>query len=526
MSDRWSAPVELTVRQLVNLSALATAEVVAGEGGLDKPIRSVLMAPEGRFVADIGDRAAIVIDGVRLARDNYYVDFALRWADDNGASAVVVVGPTAEIGLASKRLANKCAIALIMIEGDTLVVADTMRSFVQSPSLVLARMLMETIEGLGRVSRAQGIQGSLSVLDQTLESRATLVGLEGGVIAGEDLSPQLEQRDRLPVQTTVKIGHRVRIVQPISLARGEKPTFWLVCERESPTAMWLEVTALAVQLAASYIATGLISDRLERERDARFRLGVLNAIIAFAEHPEPGLIQQIGTLGWKVDGWCTAIHIQVGGPVDQLRILALTDEIRGRLVECGLSGPLIERTDGWTTWTCPDKEPRTGSFADLTNAVRRALRQFAHDYEGLRVYAGVGRPYAGILGLRKSLAEAQEAGTIAQAGGGRTTVQHIDELGVERILFGWYASAEFGNFARTLLAPLMSADKEHHLMHTLQVYLDCESSPTLTADLLHLHRNTVINRVARIRELLAVDLDEPDQRLAVQLACRVVNLPT
>jgi purine catabolism regulator len=34
----------------------------------------------------------------------------------------------------------------------------------------------------------------------------------------------------------------------------------------------------------------------------------------------------------------------------------------------------------------------------------------------------------------------------------------------------------------------------------------------------------VLNRVERLRSLLTVDLDDPDERLAVQLACRVAKL--
>jgi DNA-binding PucR family transcriptional regulator len=41
-----------------------------------------------------------------------------------------------------------------------------------------------------------------------------------------------------------------------------------------------------------------------------------------------------------------------------------------------------------------------------------------------------------------------------------------------------------------------------------------------TAQKLHLHRNAVTNRLRSITELLDVDLDDPDQRLALQLACR------
>jgi DNA-binding PucR family transcriptional regulator len=38
------------------------------------------------------------------------------------------------------------------------------------------------------------------------------------------------------------------------------------------------------------------------------------------------------------------------------------------------------------------------------------------------------------------------------------------------------------------------------------------------------HRNTVINRVERLRTLLTVNLEDPEERLAVQLACRVAKL--
>ena len=55
---------------------------------------------------------------------------------------------------------------------------------------------------------------------------------------------------------------------------------------------------------------------------------------------------------------------------------------------------------------------------------------------------------------------------------------------------------------------------------TLAAYLDEQGSIVKTAQRLHLHRNAVANRLRGITELLDVDLDDPDQRLALQLACR------
>jgi purine catabolism regulator len=75
-----------------------------------------------------------------------------------------------------------------------------------------------------------------------------------------------------------------------------------------------------------------------------------------------------------------------------------------------------------------------------------------------------------------------------------------------------------------LLAPAIVADHDGELIHTLETYLDNQSSPTETANQLGIHRNTVLNRIEKLRSLLTVNLDDPDERLAVQLACRVVKL--
>ncbi|MGE5226801.1 MAG: helix-turn-helix domain-containing protein [Planctomycetaceae bacterium] len=57
-------------------------------------------------------------------------------------------------------------------------------------------------------------------------------------------------------------------------------------------------------------------------------------------------------------------------------------------------------------------------------------------------------------------------------------------------------------------------------MRTLQVFLDEQGSVTRTAHRLHLHRNAVAYRIGRIKDVLQVDADDPDTRLALQLACR------
>ncbi len=523
MANPWDVAYRATVGNVLALARLSSAQLLGGRTSGDKQVAHVRFAPEGRRPVGDFEHTVVLLDGRRLTDDNFLVDLTLRWMGEAGAPLLVVVTPAHEVGLSARRLADKLSVGLVVTTDYLLELADAIREVVEAPRRLLAATIVDAVDRLGRVSAARGVEDLLGVVEDTLHAQATLIGMEGEAVLGRPLEPPVPARDRLPVPVRTADDAVVRLVQPVTLARGEPVTFWLVLSRLSPTRAWEEAASRIIRLTASYVATRLMSNRLEQERDARVRLGALNAIIALTDRPSAALTQQIGTLGWKTDGWCTAVHLRVGGSADALRVLSLTDALRQFLTGV-VTGPIVERPDGWTTWSTQASEPQPATFGALVSQLRRAVQSFVADREGLRVYVGIGRPYAGVLGLRKSLAEAQEAATIAQAGGLRTAVQHIDELGVQRILVGWYTSQEFGDFARTLLRPVTDIDKDDDLLRTLEVYLDNESSPTATADIMGLHRNTVIKRVARVREVLAVELDDPDQRLAVQLACRVVNL--
>jgi hypothetical protein len=314
------------------------------------------------------------------------------------------------------------------------------------------------------------------------------------------------------------------VAQPLHLARREAPSFWMTARLQTPTDAQVSVVKDALVIASWFVATRLVTDRLERERDARFRMGVLNSILSVQERFEAALLEHLAVLGWKVDGWCTAVHLQASGEADPLRILTLTDQLSRSLTDRGITGPVVERPDGWTCWMVDRGEPSASTYQDTSDAVEEAVVAFLAIAPRLRLHVGIGRPYLGLEGLRTSLAEAKEAATIAQAAGGSAGVQHIDQMGVRRILLGWYTSESFAEFAHTLLGPLLAADIDGTLLQTLEVYLDEESSATVAAARLGVHRNTILNRVDRLRSLLTVDLDDPEERLAVQLASRVVKL--
>jgi sugar diacid utilization regulator len=59
---------------------------------------------------------------------------------------------------------------------------------------------------------------------------------------------------------------------------------------------------------------------------------------------------------------------------------------------------------------------------------------------------------------------------------------------------------------------------------TIRIYLDCGANAQQAASLLHVHRTTLYWRLARLSELLAVDLSRGDDRLKLHLALKLIEL--
>lgn len=68
------------------------------------------------------------------------------------------------------------------------------------------------------------------------------------------------------------------------------------------------------------------------------------------------------------------------------------------------------------------------------------------------------------------------------------------------------------------------ADSPVSYMETLRVYLNNNMNITKTAADLHLHRSTLLERIARIERELDSDLKDPDVRLRIQLLLKAIQL--
>ena len=76
-----------------------------------------------------------------------------------------------------------------------------------------------------------------------------------------------------------------------------------------------------------------------------------------------------------------------------------------------------------------------------------------------------------------------------------------------------------------VLGPVLDYDSERgtELVHTLEVYFRCGANLSRAKAELHLHVNTVTQRLDRVSSLLG-DWQSPDRVLEVQLALRLFRL--
>ncbi|MBI4321360.1 MAG: helix-turn-helix domain-containing protein [Chloroflexi bacterium] len=136
---------------------------------------------------------------------------------------------------------------------------------------------------------------------------------------------------------------------------------------------------------------------------------------------------------------------------------------------------------------------------------------------------GIGRVQAGMDGLPLTNQEARQALSIGSRLFGEGCVSYFGDLGIYRLLFAIKSEPELQTFYGETLGKLLEYDRRNRaeLVKTLEAYFASCNSPSEAAQMLHTHRNTLLYRLNRIREVAGLDLDDAETRLALHLALRV-----
>jgi sugar diacid utilization regulator len=522
-----------SVDQVLEQISVAAMQRVSRRGG-DRQLAAVRLAEQFAELKQAPPLSLVILSrAASEAAVDYRLDLALRWAAARGVSAVGVLSEEGWIPSATAAdIADWADIALVSIP-DVVELTRLMQAIVREIGGGAEQALARADQGLTAVLRADSsgfdLEGLRAAIARALglEVRLELVESHEHDAAGQPVASPRAGRDLTRGSRSASEDREppVDTVADISVAGQLYGRFVATAHGDLALAARLVLNAAA-------LAAGRRLDlvRYARELPIRSRSELLAELLMSDAPLSADVRDRARQLGVPVAAWHVAVRIEA----ENLDAIGRDEVQRFELLETAGQAALqacIDASGGWhlsrigrAIFLVHMTASPPGAQAGLRAArsAERGLAAINARIPGLVLRAGVGTAHEGAMGLRASAAEARIALVAARSSGKKDAVTVHDATGVQRMLMEWYATETARTSVQTQLAPLeqLGPKRGTAAIRTLAVYLDQQGSIVRTAKELHLHRNAVTYRLRRITELLGADLEDPDQRLAIQLACR------
>ncbi|MGH3424015.1 MAG: PucR family transcriptional regulator [Nocardioidaceae bacterium] len=527
----------MRLRELIETPDLRLRLLHGGDEALERAVRwtysSDLMDP-GRYLAG----GELVISGLvwrRSARDSETFVSNL-----SSAGALALVAGEANFGCVPDDVLEACRrhdLVLVAVPEDVSFTAVT-EHVIGSATLERGARLEATL------GRHRQLLSSLAE-GQRLDDLVERVGAEAGlvcrvltstgrhVVGGpaplapadlERVTRRFLTAERFPAVTGGQ-GMPKYSLFPVGPALGSRLAMWMVVV-EGDLADWAPSTADALaELAA---ITQLERSRAEEGRrilapiaDDALRLVVSGA----TNHPET--VVRLRQAGIDPDAPLAVVVAGFGEaqPTEEER--AVVHE-----VTAGTAGAMVAQSpDGYTVALVPcvtddradDRaHDRADGWADgWADGLRTAFGRLAPGLGRRRLAVGLS-DRATLPGLSGMWEEARHAQRLAALADEPVSIVSGKEITSHVLLLATVPDDIRRLFASRVLGPVLDYDRAHGtgLLSTVESFLACSGSWNRTAQMLHLHVNSVRYRIGRVEELTGRDLSRLEDRVDVFLALR------
>lgn len=163
--------------------------------------------------------------------------------------------------------------------------------------------------------------------------------------------------------------------------------------------------------------------------------------------------------------------------------------------------------------------PWERSIEDVTRLAHEISGKASQRVNGQRIVVGIGEIANDASALREPLVRAREICEVLLGSNG-PAVAIFTDIATYRMLLGLLDRRVLHHFSEQVLGPIRGHDDRVHtdLEHTLRTFLDHDGQWATTASALHVHVNTLRNRMARIGELTGRDVNRMADRIDLFLA--------
>ncbi|MEV4421252.1 PucR family transcriptional regulator [Patulibacter sp. NPDC049589] len=525
-----AAPMpKITVADALALPVLRRGlpDVVSGAEHLDRPIRWVHAGEVSYMASQLRGGELLLTTGMGIGRKA--VDqrrFVAGLAELGLAALVIELGPTfTELPTPLVQAARQHELVLVALTREVpfITVTEAIHTEIVNAQYALLRRGDDVQQRLTQLL-LDG-QGIPEVLRATAEIIGNPVFLEdgdgrllyhaGSTVDGVDALDAWKASSRPSGRAPWRAG----LAEPVPLSGHGPDGRLLVLPVTGPLD---EIAGVALQRAAGIVALALLRARQEEELIARERgnfLVDLSEGRTTAAHAE----RQAGSIGFRsATGQLLPLAAETAAPAGGaswslvLRDMTAELEAHGLAVLAGQ-----QERPGQLLALIGLRDP--AGRAGVADTAARALRTAVERRLGAgatRIAVGDPTPWRD-AGPALRLAAETAASAVALP---PEDWHDVRALELQRLLWRWRDDRELRAFVRRRLGPVLEHDRrrKHQLLPTLEALCAGGWRKAEAARALHLNRQALYNRLARIEELLDVDLADPEQTLTLHLALRAL----
>lgn len=305
-----------------------------------------------------------------------------------------------------------------------------------------------------------------------------------------------------PLPPTLHVGDLALHTLPIGIP-GSRLGF--VAIAASILDRWDE---LAATQASAALGLELAKQQAIQAAEARVRGDVLRTILSGTIADPIALQQHAAEFGYDLQR--PHVGLLIAAADNATPTAHVHDHLRRVVMRQQLGAPTLLREDMLVCF-CPSDEQLNEPYA--------LLKALALD---LPIAAGISTLVGNVAHWPRAVDEAEQALLLGQQLFGPHSVTAFSDLGVYRLLLEARSSAELRSFYHQTLGALVEHDRANggELLHTLDGYFGALGNLHQAADMLHIHRNTLIYRLRRITEISGLSLKRAEDVLALQIALK------
>ncbi len=520
-----------TVREVMALDVVRVGapRLVAGEGGLDRPVRWVHSAEVPDIASLLRGGELVLTTGIGLPAD----DAGIR-AFIHDLAEVGVAGLVVELGRAYKAAVPKVMAAAAQKLGLPLIELRRSTPFVRITEAVHGLIVDAQLSELKAAEEIHQRFTELSVEGaEPAEVVHQAAQLSGCPVVLENLARQVLAFDTAGEKAELLLDsweQHSRRINPSGRTGYDPEAGWLATMVGARGQDWGRLLlrfdgaaaapsrlVILIERAASTLALGRLIRRDVEGLERQLHGTLLSALM---EHtlPVDEVALRARALGVQLERRRligVAVRPRQEEPIELDMLRDLAEAVTGALRESGLDGLTSPVDDAAVGLLIALK---SGSDDLALNDFAAVLRRsFKHP-----VLIAAGSGVDSLREARRSLIEARQVAEAARHDRATaTTVHRLPHVGLAGLLYLLRDEPRLQTFVERQLGPLLAHDSQHPkepLVPTLRAYLESGRNKSTAATVAHMSRPAFYDRLARIGRILRVDLESVPVCLSLHVA--------